>query len=106
MKRDIKQKINETLLKLATGFNYTEITEEYAPTKEDDDPKENKLQLTKKKVSTHFVPPDMLAIKMLMENDEQKIEKLSSMTDEELLALKDKLIKEMIESENKQKTQN
>ena len=38
----------------------------------------------------------MLAIKMLLENNKQKINTLSSMTDEELVALKNKLISELI----------
>lgn len=41
--------------------------------------------LVKKKVATHFVPPDMLAIKMLLEINESKIGgDLSGLSDEEL----------------------
>ncbi len=55
------------------------------------------LTLAKKKITTHFVPPDMLAIKILFEIfgekvDENDIEKLS---DEELIKLKNKLIGEI-----------
>lgn len=89
-----KKLLNEILLKLANGFTYTETIQEYAPTKENDLCQD--LVLVKKKVSTHYVPPDMLAIKMLLENNKQKINTLSSMTDEELVALKNKLISELI----------
>ena len=46
------------------------------------------LTLSKKKVTTHFVPPDMLAIKMLFEiaSRENNVS-YDSLTDEELVAL-------------------
>lgn len=89
-----KKLLNEILLKLANGFTYTETIQEYAPDKTQGDVEA--LVLVKKKITTHYVPPDMLAIKMLFENNEQKIDTLSSMTDEELVALKNKLINELI----------
>lgn len=97
MKRSIKKQIQETLLKLANGFNYTETTEEYAPEKcQNKEDFCSELTIVKKKITTHYVPPDMLAIKMLLENDGQKVDSLSNMTDEELVKLKNKLIKELV----------
>ncbi len=93
-----KKVLEQILLKLANGFTYTETIEEYVPQKDEQDYGE--LTLAKKKVTTHYIPPDMLAIKMLLENDRQKVSNLSSMTDEELIALKDKLIKEFVRGEN------
>ncbi len=92
-----KKFLKEILTKLANGFTYTETIEEYTPEKDSNDSSD--LVLVKKKVTTHYVPPDMLAIKMLMENDQEKIDNLSSMTDEELVALKNKLIKDIIGGE-------
>ena len=54
--------------------------------------------LAKKKVTTHFVPPDMLAIKMLLEIDKTLDSDLTMMSDSELLALAKQL-----EDEIKQK---
>ena len=93
--RGNRRVLKNILLKLANGFTYTETTEEYSPQKE----QEESLVLSKRKVSTHYVPPDMLAIKMLLENDRKKVESLaekySAMTDEELLSLRNKLLNEL-----------
>ena len=53
------------------------------------------LTLVKKKVTTHYIPPDMLAIKILFEIYGKEIEydNINTLTDEELLDLKNKLIK-------------
>ena len=52
---------------------------------------------SKKKITTHFVPPDISAIKMLLEiyGKAMKSSEVSSMSDAELLQLKDQLIKEI-----------
>lgn len=89
-----KKLLKEILLKLANGFTYTETIEEYAPDKTQTTGED--LVLIKRKITTHYVAPDMLAIKMLFENDQQKVNSLSSMTDEELVALKNKLIKQLV----------
>lgn len=104
MKRE-NTKLKETLLKLATGFSYSEITEEFSPKKGEDE-KTEKLELVKKKITTHYVPPDMLAIKMLLQDTEGQIANFSTMTDEELIELKNKLIKEFVVGEINKKSQN
>ena len=58
--------------------------------------KRKKMELIKKKITTHHIPPDLGAIKMLLElfassNDDN----LSSLSQEELLELKDELIKKL-----------
>ena len=55
------------------------------------------LTLVKKKVSTHYISPDMLAIKILFEIFREKVNsnEIDSMTDEELFKLKDELLKEL-----------
>ena len=68
---------------------------------------ENKqtLVLLKKKVTTHYIPPDMLAIKMLVENFGQALNgqseknKISNLSDDELLVLKKKIEKEIVDFE-------
>lgn len=62
-----------------------------------------KLILSKKKVSTHYIPPDMIAIKILFEIFEKKVDanEIENMTDEELFKLKTKLLEEL-KNEDKQ----
>ncbi len=61
------------------------------------------LKLVKKKVATHYIPPDINAIKILFEIFEKKVgeSSLENLTDEELLNLKNKLIKELSDDNNK-----
>ena len=60
------------------------------------------LTLVKKKITTHYIPPDMLAIKTLLEIYGKEIDEnnLSNISDEELIKLKNKLIGEIL-NENK-----
>ena len=55
------------------------------------------LTLVKKKVSTHYISPDMLAIKILFEIFKEKVtsNEIENMSDEELLNLKNELLKEL-----------
>lgn len=52
---------------------------------------------SKKKITTHYVPPDLSAIKMLLEIYGKEVggDSISSLSDDELLNLKNKLIKEL-----------
>ena len=61
------------------------------------------LVMVKKKITKHYIPPDMLAIKILFEINKEKVNdnELNNLTDEELLNLKDKLIGELL-NDNKQ----
>ena len=65
--------------------------------------KHQNLTLVKKKVATHFVSPDMHAIKILLEIFNEKIdsEDSSNLTDEELLNLKNKLLGDLLNEPNK-----
>jgi len=71
----------KALLKKALGFKTKEIVEEYSTT-------DGEIVLTKKKVTQKTVPPDCMAIKMLMEEEVG-----GYLTDEELLEEKDRLLK-------------
>ncbi len=55
------------------------------------------LTLSKKKVTTHYIPPDMLAIKMLFEIYGKKVgdKNIEEMSDEKLIKLKNKLLEEI-----------
>lgn len=60
------------------------------------------LTLVKKKVATHYISPDINAIKILFEIFENKVgeNSIENLTNEELLNLKNKLIKELINETN------
>jgi len=59
------------------------------------------LILTKKKVASHYIPPDMLAIKILLEMfGKEAVSDLEEMTDIELLKFKEKILKEIKDENN------
>ena len=78
---------------LKTSSDNIEVSNEIKNTKKDD----KNLLLIKKKVATHYIAPDINAIKILFEIFEKKVgeSSLENLTDEELLDLKNKLIKEL-----------
>lgn len=125
MKREqLISKLKKILLKKAEGFFYTEEICEYQQQTKNDNQQisifeetkvnqkkktnndKNKqtinLILSKKKITTHYIPPDMLAIKMLVENFGEKIDDnqndLLSLTDDELYSLQQDLINQIQQS--------
>ena len=60
-----------------------------------EDKNNQNLTLIKKKVTTHYISPDMVAIKILLEIYNEKMkDDLSNLTDSELLELKNTLLKD------------
>ncbi|MBR2909760.1 MAG: hypothetical protein IKC11_05405 [Clostridia bacterium] len=124
---DLYEKIKNVLIKKAEGFFYNEeileyttedgktkkvITTEDAENKtnkmesetrcEREQNKENKLTLSKKKVTTHYIPPDLLAVKMLVEIYGKKIDsgnELEKLEYQELINLKNQLIEKLKEED-------
>lgn len=80
------------LVKKALGYDTTEIVEEYVGGEE------GEIKLTKKKVTTKNVPPDITAIKMLMEESQKPVE---TMSDEELEEERQRLLKILISDAEK-----
>lgn len=72
------KKIEKSLLKKALGYNYKEVIEEYNV---DDDGQ----KLSKRKITTKNVPPDLSAVKLLLDEliGTKEID-FSNMTDEQL----------------------
>jgi hypothetical protein len=70
------------------GFDTSEVVEEFAV-------EDGELKLVKKKVTKRDIPPDIKAVKMLL--DGQDVEKYS---DEELMAERDNLMKMLREDVN------
>ncbi len=78
-----KDDLTSALTKKALGYDYKEVVEEYVS---GDD---GEVKLTKKKVTKKNVPPDITAIKMLLEKQVD----IPSMSDEELEKERVRLIK-------------
>lgn len=79
----------------------TQNKESNATLKSSNGKEENEAQtltLVKKKITKHYIPPDMLAIKILFEINKEKVNEndLNEMSDEELIKLKDKLLGELL----------
>lgn len=92
-KKSLQKKIIKSLEKRAKGYELQEVLEEYVL----DD---NELKLTKRKISTKQVPPDTMAIKVLLELDNlQTDDDLAFYTDEQLLKEKEKLLSYLKEQE-------
>lgn len=78
--------LKNALKKCAVGFDTSEVVEEF--TVED-----GQLKLIKKKVTRRDVPPDIKAVKMLLDGEQTK-----EFTEEELIAERNKLM-EMLKEE-------
>ncbi|MGN0817580.1 MAG: hypothetical protein ACI4L9_01305 [Candidatus Coproplasma sp.] len=78
--------LKDALKKCAVGFDTSEVVEEF--TVED-----GQLKLIKKKVTRRDVPPDIKAVKMLLDGEQTK-----DFSEEELIAERNKLI-EMLKEE-------
>lgn len=93
------EKLKKAMLKKALGYDAEEVVEEFSLAGEDNDVKLNKRKVTKK----HY-PPDLSAIKWVMEYmEEPDLKKYQQMNKEELLKEKVKLL-EMLEEMNGNKT--
>lgn len=79
-----KQDLESALIKKALGYDCTETIEEYAGDEQ------GQVRLLKKKVTIKNVPPDVTALKILLEERQKDVDE---MTDEELDEEKERLIK-------------
>ncbi len=75
-----RESVKDALLKCAVGLSASEVVEEYCIDGDE-------LKLVKRKVTKRDVPPDIKAVKMLMEEDGA-----DCATDEELIAERRKLL--------------
>ncbi len=58
--KDISSMAEQILIRKASGYEYSEVTDEYCPDKD------GALALIKRKVSSKYVPPDISALKALI----------------------------------------
>ena len=82
----VNENLKSALLKKALGYSVTETVEEYVGSDE------GEIKLLKKKVTKKKVPPDVTALKMLL--DENKIP-ISDYTDEQLEQERQRLLSEL-----------
>lgn len=80
--------VRDALKKCAVGFGTSEVVEEFAMD-------EGELKLVKRKVTRRDIPPDIKAVKMLLDDGD-----LSAMTDEQLEREKEKLMQQLKEVGN------
>ena len=79
-----EKEIKKALIKRASGYDASEVIEEYGT---DND---GEVKLLKKKVTHKNVPPDVTALKILLEGESVPI---AQMSDEELQLEKERLLK-------------
>lgn len=82
-----EEKIKKALYKKALGYDSTETVEEYALF-------DDGVKLTKKKITKKNVPPDITALKILLDGE---IKPIADMSDEELENEKKRLMKILAE---------
>ena len=82
-----RESLKEALTKCAVGLSASEVIEEFAV-------EDGELKLVKKKVTRREIPPDIKAVKLLLES-----ETVVGATDEELAAEREKLIKMLKEGD-------
>ncbi len=83
-----EDKIKDAILKVALGFTVEEVTEEY-------DAKDGELRLVKRKETKKDVPPDLKAVKLLLEDGTD----YSVLTDAQLEEEKQRLLRELRDEE-------
>lgn len=91
----MEDKLKKALMKKAFGYTFNEVTEEYSTNENGDS------VLTKKKVTKKFNPPDVTALKILLEQSQLFDDEISKMTDEQLIAERDRLLKLLKSEEDK-----
>ena len=87
--KEKQEKLSDALLKVALGFQVAEVTEEYAEV-------DGELKLTKRRRTKKDVPPDLKAVQLLLAEESSTY---LSMSDEELLQEKERLMLELKKSE-------
>ncbi len=83
----MNEDFRKAILKVALGYSLEEVTEEYDVT-------DGELKLVKRRETKKDVPPDLKAVKLLIEDKDY-----SCLTDEELEAEKQKLLRKLKEEE-------
>ena len=89
MEEKANRAVEDALKKVAFGFSVEEVTEEYSV-------EDGEVKLVKRRETRKDVPPDLKAVKMLLDGGEKP---LTDMTDEELEKEKRRLL-QLLKEEN------
>jgi len=95
-----EQELRQALCKRAVGFESDEIIEEYV-TDENGQP-----VLSKRKITKKFNPPDVTALRFLLDQSNLLDDDISKMTDEQLLKEKERLLSLLKEKEKENEDAN
>lgn len=90
MNEDLVEQLFQAVKKKAIGYTTTENVEEYSLV-------DGELSIVKRKVTQKEVPPDIAAVKFLID---ENVDPYSDMTEDELLSEKNRLLKLLKEAEN------
>ncbi len=82
------ERVKKAILKVALGYSLEEVTEEYGV-------EDGELKLVKRRETKKDVPPDLKAVKLLLEEKDY-----SALSDEELKAEKRRLLAQLKEEAN------
>ena len=82
------ERVKKAILKVALGYSLEEVTEEYGV-------EDGELKLVKRRKTKKDVPPDLKAVKLLLEEKDY-----SALSDEELEAEKRRLLAQLKEEAN------
>lgn len=96
----LDEQIKEALLKKAIGFESDEIIEEYVTDEN------GYAVLSKRKITKKYNPPDIAALKFLLEEDGHFDDEISKMSDEDLLKERDRLLQLLREKERENEDAN
>lgn len=90
---------------LKPNLENLEVSSSKKSNKNENKKEQANLILSKKKITTHYIPPDIVAIKMLVEIFGQEVktsDNLGSLSDEELYSLKDQILEQLLNFNNKE----
>ena len=90
-----EQELKQALCRRAIGFECDEIVEEYVTDEK------GVAVLSKRKITKKFNPPDVAALRFLLDQSNFSDDDISKMSDEELLREKERLLSLLKEKEEK-----
>ena len=91
-----EEEIKNALLKKALGYESDEIVEEYTTDKN------GNSVLSKRKITKKFNPPDINALRFLLEQSDLSDDEISKMSDKQLLQEKQRLLQLLKQKEKEE----
>ena len=91
-----EEQIKDALLKKALGYESDEIVEEYTTDEN------GQTVLSKRKITKKFNPPDINALRFLLEQSSLSDDEISHMTDSQLIQEKERLLQLLKEKEKEE----